>query len=179
MTRVFVLTALLVGLAEEERPRFRDVEIEKPFDTYLRANPLLMSVTGAKVIRLPDGKRMVVGVASTPLRDGSAKDRKRAETVCKNRALVNILAEKKGVQVAHVEQVKKTVTVVLEPGGKEKAKSVSEYLEMTRSKVEGVVRDFPVIGRWKSADGGLYYLAIGGVLDKNGRVVEWKGPKGR
>jgi hypothetical protein len=178
MMPVFILVAL-VGFADEDQPKFRDVEINKPFDVYLRANSLLMSVTGAKIIQLPDGKRMIVGVASTPIRDGSARDRKRAETVCKNRALANILAEKKGVQVAHVEQVKKKVTVVLAPDGKEKAKTVSQYLEMTRSKVEGVVRDFPVVGRWKSADGGLYYLAIGGVLDAKGRLVQWKGSKDR
>src|SRR5262249_817721 len=142
-TMYVLILAALVGLADDDRPKFRDVEISKPFDVYLRANSLLMSVTGAKIIRLPDGKRMIVGVASTPIRDGSAKDLKRAETVCKNRALANILAEKKGVQVAHVEKVEKKVTVVLAPDGKEKAKTVSQYLEMTRSKVEGVVRDFP------------------------------------
>jgi hypothetical protein len=178
MMHALILLAL-TAVADDDSPKFRDVEIDKAFDVYLRANPLLMSVTGAKILRLPDGKRMVLGVASTPIRDGSAKDRKRADTVCKNRALANIVAEKKGVQIAHVEQVDKKVTVTLAPNGKEKAKTVSEYLEMTRSRVEGVVRDFPVVGRWKSADGGLYYLAIGGVLDAKGRVVEWKGPKGR
>ncbi len=76
-------------------------------------------------------------------------------------------------------KLEKKINVILAPDGKEKARTVSQYLEMTRSSVEGVVRDFPVVGRWNSADGGLYYMAVGGVLDAKGRLVEWKVPKDR
>jgi len=41
----------------------------------LKANPLLIEVTGAKVIFLKDGRRIVLGVASTAIKDGTAKDR--------------------------------------------------------------------------------------------------------
>jgi hypothetical protein len=70
-------------------------------------------VTGAKVIRRAVNEFMVVGVASTALKDGSAKERLRAEKVCRIKALAAIVSEKRGVQVAHVEQLKeKTVVVV-------------------------------------------------------------------
>jgi hypothetical protein len=37
--------------------------------------------------------------------------------------------------------------------------------------LEGWTRDFPVVGRWKSADGRLSYLAIGGIIDARGEPV--------
>src|SRR4051794_32772175 len=60
---------------------FSSVEIEKPFDLYLQTNPLLMEVTGAKLIRLANGQRVVVAVASTVLKDTSPQERIRAEKV--------------------------------------------------------------------------------------------------
>jgi hypothetical protein len=167
---VLILTAALL-CGQDQDPRFKDVEIEKPFDSYLLAHPLLMDVAGAKIVKLSDGKILVVGVAYTPIRDNSPADRRRRDTVCKNRALANILGEKKNVLIAHVEKVEKKDVVVIDKQGKASDQRVSEYFEMTQSKLEGVVRDFPVVGRWKSGDGKLYYLAIGAVLDAKGERV--------
>ena len=167
--------ALLENLKEAVRlhlvmSQFSDVKLEKPFDGYLLAQPLLMEVTGAKVIRLPTGGHVVVGVASTVIKDGSAEDRLRAERVCLSKARAAIIGEQQGVQVAHVEQIKdRTVFVVA--NGKETAKSVSELLVMTRSKVEGISRGLAPVGRWKSADGKVFYLAVGGIFDAQGNTV--------
>jgi len=151
--------------AQQKEPQFLDVLIEKPFDTFLQAHPLLMSDEGAKIVRRPDGTVLVIGVASTPVRDGSAKDRKRAELVCRTRALASILSEKQGVLVAHVEKAGSSQTVVIDADGKRKTKAVREYLDVTSSHLDGIVPDFDVIGRWKSADRKLYYYAVGGILD--------------
>jgi len=156
-------------------PSRSDVEIEKPFDGYLAANLLLMEVTGAKVIRLPNGNQMVVAVASTVLKDKSAKDRLRAEKVCRVKALASVVAEKEGVQVAHTEQLKENTVVTLD-NGKETGKNVSELLEITKTKVEGITKDMPVVGRWKSKDGDVFYLAIGVILDKKGEPILEKVP---
>jgi hypothetical protein len=166
---------ILLQDAGKQSP-FADVVIEKPFDVYLLAHPLLMDGEGARVVRLPDGSSLVLGVASTPVRDGSPADRKRAEVVCKNRALASIVGETKGVVVAHVETAEKKQQIVIDQSGKSKTKAVSEYLDMTRSKLEGAIPGFQVIGRWKSADRKIYYFAVGGILGANGEPIQGKSP---
>jgi hypothetical protein len=160
----------MLGGQAKDSP-FVDVLIQKPFDALLQANPLLMSDEGAKIVKRADGTVLVIGVASTPVRDGSARDRKRSEVVCKNRALASILSEQKGVLVAHVEKAGSSQTIVIDADGKKKTKAVKEYLEMTSSRLGGIVPGFQLVGRWKSSDGKLYYYAVGGILDANGNRV--------
>jgi hypothetical protein len=74
------------------------------------------------------------------------------------------------VQVSHIEIVKEKTVVVLD-GEKETGKSVSELLEVTKAKIEGLTKDMPVVGKWKSREGDVFYLAIGIVCDKDGNPV--------
>ncbi len=150
--------------------QFADVKLEKPFDGYLLSQPLLMEVPGAKIITLTNGRYAVVGVASTVVKDDSAGDRLRAERVCLSKARAAIIGEQKGFQVAHIEQAKDRAVVVID-NGKETAKSVSELLVLTRSKVEGISRGLAPVGRWRSADGKAFYLAVGGIFDAEGNSV--------
>jgi hypothetical protein len=46
-----------------------------------------------------------------------------------------------------------------------------DLLKITKAKVEGITRDMPVIGRWRSADGDVYFLAIGAFIDKSGNRI--------
>ena len=115
--------------------------------------------------------QLIVSVASTVLKDDSSSERLRAERVCRPKALASVVAERTGVQIAHSEESKdKTIVVIID--GQEKAKSVSELLEVTRSKVSGIARDMPVVGRWKSKDEMIFYLAIGVICDKKGNPVD-------
>ena len=170
------LTLLIAtSLAAPAGPaRFAEVELEPPFSAYLKANPLLMEVAGAKVILLRDGRRVVLGVASTAINDGSARDRLRAEKVCRAKALAAVVAEKQGVQVAREERLEERTVLVIRDG-KESARTVSDLLEVTRTRVEGIARDMPVVGRWKSEDGQVFYLAIGVILDRNGDAIPGAG----
>jgi hypothetical protein len=130
-----------------------------------------MEVGGAKIIRLAQGRKLVVSVASTILKNASPSERLRAERVCRSKALASVVAERKGVQIAHSEELKdKTIVVIID--GHEKAKSVSELLEVTKTKISGIARDMPVVGRWKSMDGAIFYLAIGALCDKDGNPVD-------
>ena len=47
----------------------------------------------------------------------------------------------------------------------------ADLLKISRAKVEGITRDMPVIGRWRSADGDTFYLAIGVIIDRDGKPV--------
>ena len=159
--------------AQEARDRlakFRNIEIEADFESYLTSNRLLMEVTGAKVIRRKDGTSVVIAVGSTVLNDDSAKERLRAEKVCRVKALASVVAEKQGIQVAHTEELKEETVTILDET-KERASSVMELLQITKTKVEGMTRDMPVIGHWRSADGETFYLAIGAIIDRNGKPL--------
>lgn len=153
-----------VKLVDKPSP-FDKVRLDPEFAGYLLAEPLLMEVDGAKLIRLDDGRVLVLGIASAKLAGPSALDRKKAETVARNRALAHVVAEKKGVQVARAETVERRTRVILEAEGGESAESVADYLETTSAKVQGMTRDFPIVGRWQSLDGTLFSVAIGGFLD--------------
>jgi hypothetical protein len=72
--------------------------------------------------------------------------------------------------VFHTEE-SRDKTVIVNSDGKERGRNVSEFLEITKTKVQGVAKDMPVVGRWKSKEGDVFYLAIGGIIDKNGDMV--------
>jgi hypothetical protein len=175
VTGILLVSAMMFASADPPAAKFSEVEIEKSFEVYLLTNPLLMEVTGAKIIRLADGNRVVLAVASTVVKDNSSKERLRAEKVCRIKALASVVAEKQGVQVCHVEQLEEKTVIVLDGKG-ETGKSVSELLQVTKAKVEGVARDMPVVGKWKSKEGDVFYFAIGVTCDKSGEPISSKRP---
>lgn len=168
ITSILLATVVLFGADSEAlSKKFTDLEIDPAFHHYLTSNLLLMESSGCKIIRLPKGRSVVVSVASTAIKDASGRDRLRAEKVCRVKAQANVVAEKQGVQVAHTEELKEQTIVVLE-GEEEKGTSVSELLQVTKTKVEGIAKDMPVVGRWKSKDGQVFYLAIGIIVGDGG-----------
>ena len=152
--------------------KFTDIEIHPRFKTILVSNVLLMEVAGAKVVRLPGNRTAVVGVASTEVKKSSSSDRLRAEKVCRIKALANVIGEKQGVQVLHIEELKDETRVIFDDNG-EKASSVSTLMQVTKTKIEGIAKDMPIVGRWSSANGEVFYLAIGVILDENGERIQF------
>jgi hypothetical protein len=176
--RLAIPLLILMCCAEPDLDtHFSSVQIDAAFVPYLTSNPLLMEVTGAKVIHLADGKAVVLAVASTPLNDGSAADRLRAEKACRMKAIASVVAEKQGVQVAHLERLQEKTRLVLDDKS-ESGTSVSELLQLTTTKVEGIAKDMPPVGRWKSKEGDVFYLAIGVICDKDGKPLPAINPAG-
>ena len=167
------LAWLLLALAPADTvdDKFRDVTLEKAFAPYLRGNVLLMEVAGAKVVRLKNGRRVVLGIGSVVLKDATARTRIDAEKVCKVKALAAIVGEREGVQVAHEEKVAEKTVIVIDDKG-EKAKSVSEVMSITRTKTQGMVKGMSVVGKWLSKDGSVFYIAMGSICDSKGEPIE-------
>lgn len=167
------LAWLLIALAPADAvdDKFRDVTLEKAFAPYLRGNVLLMEVAGAKVVRLKNGNRVVIGIGSVPLEDKLARTRINAEKACKVKALAAIVSEREGVQVAHEEKVAEKTEIVIDDKG-EKGKSVSEVLSITRTKTQGMVKGMSVVGKWFSKDGSVLYIAMGSICDSKGEPIE-------
>jgi hypothetical protein len=169
MNTLLLLTSLLAP-ADPIDEKFRDVTLEKAYAPYLKGNPLLMDVAGAKVVRLKDGKRVVLGVGSVVLSDDKPRTRLNAEKVCKVKALASIVAERQGVQVAHEERVMEKTVIVMDDD-KEQGKSVTEVLSITKTTTQGIVRGMSVVGHWRSRDGKLLYVAMGAICDKKGEPL--------
>lgn len=168
---MFFAIAVSAHLTNADDPKkFSDVSIEKAFRPFLESNPLLMEVTGVKIISRKDGSKVVLAVASTVLKDKSANERLRAEKVCRIKALASLVAEQKGIYLCHTETLSEVEKIVIDEKG-ETATSVSKLLQLTKTKVEGITKDMPVVGRWKSKEGDVFYMVLGVVLDENGDVV--------
>ena len=150
--------------------KFSRVEIEPKFREILTANPLLMEVTGAKIIKLPEGQTMIVAVASTVLKDNSATQLLKAEKTCKTKALASVVSETEGVQVAHQELLDEKVIIVFD-GENERSEELSKYVRTTRIVAKGHAKGMIVVGKWYSKDEEVLYLAMATILDKNGETV--------
>jgi hypothetical protein len=161
----------LCSQAMSEEPKFRDVSIRKSFKKYLLSDPLLMETSGAKIVDLKNGTLLIFAVGSVVLKSNDAASLLEAEKVCRIKALASIVAEKNGVMVWRTEKLTEE-TIVVERDSEERAESVSTYLETTKTKVEGLAKDMPVIGHWFSADGKRRFIAIGMFTNKQGEILQ-------
>jgi len=150
--------------------KFARAELTPPFDEYLTANPLLMEVGGAIVVELGANRRALVGISKTILNSDTSEEILRAETVCKLKARAALIAERDGSEITYLKQVKDRIEIVKE-GDAEKATSVSELTRIGTEKIKGIARGANVVGRWRSADGKIFYLAVGVHLDAKGEPV--------
>lgn len=144
---------------------------EEPFASCLKADPILLQVGGARIIMLQKtNKSLIVSVASTAAKDNSVADRVRMQTVCRSKALAELLSQQKGLQVKYALQAKDQ-TVVVFRDGKEETESLESTLETTSAQVEGFVQALPVVATWYSAAGDMFFLAIGTIIEQTGNRV--------
>ena len=138
---MFSLLIALTVLGADDRiaGKFSDVELDPPFDKYLRASPALMGSGGPKIIKLRNGDKVLLVVASVAPEDRSPKALLEAEEVCRAKALRDLVAGTQGVQIASLQKSEDSEVVVRTEKG-EQSKLVSKYLEITELKLRTVAR---------------------------------------
>jgi hypothetical protein len=169
MTRIIRAIIVLVGVsvtALGSRARaaegFTDVTIDPPFCNVLEKSRLLMETGGAKIVVNPDGSRLVIGVGQVAYdKKSTAQQRLSKERVARQKALRELTAQTAPIQIVHREKLKETSRVETLDGGEQRGEAIEEYLSVTTSEFEAVVKDLPVVGKWYSADGDVLYIAIG------------------
>jgi hypothetical protein len=169
MSRIVNTSALAIGLLVaaafsfgHAAERFTAVMIDPPFDAVLGKNQLLMEVGGAKIVVNPDGSRMVIGVGQVAYdKQAPPQQRLNKERVARQKALRELVAQTSPIQVVHRERLEEKTRVETLAGGVQRGEAIEEYLSVTTSEFEAVVKDLPVVGRWYSADGSILYIAIG------------------
>jgi hypothetical protein len=142
----------------QDSPEFKNIRIEPEYSNLFRANPLLMETPGAKIIETPKGF-VLVGVGSTVLKDKSASEKLRVEKVAAMKARAALVGEQKGIQVFEKKTNIEEDTVLNEKG-KEKGTSVSQYTQINEETICGAVKGTDIVGRWLSADGEIFYMAV-------------------
>lgn len=142
-------------------PKFIEVKIDAPYKTFLLSEPALMEFSGAKLIKAKDGKRYILGTATTSM---AGKTLDIATRILRVKADRSVLELTNGVQIA-VEEILDTKTIVTLVDGKESAAMIEEYKSLITSQVRGKVRSLPVVGSWYSSDKKRFYLAVGITLD--------------
>ena len=157
----FTLMAGSVCLAEFDS--FSNVQIEDSFRPFLAANPLMMEMAGAKVVKFEDGSRLLLAVGCTDARPNSPQEQMRRRTVGRAKAQAQLTTELAGVHVSTSSKFSEQSVITVE-NGVENGISLSESLEVTESKAKAIIPGLPVIGTWMSNDGGLFYLAIGKIF---------------
>ena len=142
----------------QDNLEFKNIRIDEEYSKLLRSNPLLMETAGAKVIQTEKGF-ILVGVGSTVLKDKSATEKLRAEKVAAIKARAALVGEQKGIQVFEKKTNVEEDTVLNEKG-EEKGTSVSQYTQINEETISGAVKGTDIIGRWLSADGDIFYMAV-------------------
>jgi hypothetical protein len=169
MTRISYAIIVVVGFATAAAvlhasagDRFSDVTIEPPFDAVLGKSQLLMETGGAKIVVNPDGSRLVIGVGQVAFdKKSPAQQRLNKERVARQKALRELTAQTSPIQIVHREKVEEKSRIETLDGGQQRGAAIEEYLSVTTSQFEAVVKDLPVVGKWYSAEGDVLFIAIG------------------
>ena len=125
-------------------------------------NPVLAQYGGAAVVE-KDGKRFFIAVGVTAVKGNEPAERVRQLRVAKINALRALAEYIEPSKVQTETKLTEKTTVETTEKGK-KGKSFKELDETTRTSVQATLQAPEQIGTWKSADGGLFFLAVGRAL---------------
>ena len=135
-----------------------DVVLEPAHAPLLKAHPLLMEIPGAKVIKTETGF-VLIGVGSAVIQGKASKDCINAEKIATTKARAALVGERDGIRVFQKTTVNEKTTITL-ADGKEKGKSVSSITQINQETISGAVTGSSVIGRWRSDDREVAYVAV-------------------
>ena len=150
---------------------FQNFKIGPLFQKLFLDNPFWFEQTGVKIVKLKNGNPILILIGSAVLKNNTLNAKSEAEKIANIRALANFSSSIHGVQVSRIEKLNEKNQIVVE-NDKEVSKNISEHLEITETKVNGLVKNMQVIGTWCSNDGSIFYLAIGKSINKDGLHVD-------
>lgn len=151
-----------VALADDPAA-IRDAIFSEGFEKPLRREPMLLRDGGAKIVEV-EGARYFVAVGVTSVQGETAAERVRQLRVGRVLALKATTEFINDTVVNSEEKLSRTSTVTVQDGVK--SASTQKVLERTTvAKIQGVIKAPAQVGSWKSADGQLFFYAIGTKLD--------------
>ena len=161
ITLIFLAGGLFAATAADA-PIVLDAVFEPEFETVLRAEPLLLTDGGARIIER-EGVRYFFAVGVTTVGAESSAERLRRVRVGRVNAL-RAAAEFTAPTEVKTETTLRETTTVRRENGVSSGETRKTLDDVTRTKVEALLRALPEIGSWKSADGKLFFYALGAKL---------------
>ena len=143
-----------------------DLVLQSDHAPLLKANPLLMEIPGAKVIKTETGF-VLIGVGSAVIKGNSSKERIAAEKIATIKARAALVGERDGILVFQ-KTIANEKTTITQIGNKETGKSVSTILQINEETISGAIKGSEVIGRWRSDDREVVFVAVLVQIDKSG-----------
>ena len=161
----------ITTVLSSELTKVTGVDIAPEVQRYIPLSNRILTTPGLKQIRLEDGRCFLFCIAYTAYKGDTALDRQKMMTVCRVKALAEIQKSKSctvhAVRALHQESIEVT------DGTATNFASVSKLLNCTEVEVQGRVRSWPVVGTWLSADKTVFYLATGGLFDKDMNLISY------
>jgi len=143
-----------------------DPVIEPEHAPLLKAHPLLMESPGAKVIKTEKGF-VLIGVGSAVILGQGSRHRIDAEKIATSKARAALVGERDGIRVFQKTTANEKTTITLAEG-METGKSVSSITQINKEVISGAVVGSSVIGRWRSEDLEVVFVAVLVEIDKGG-----------
>jgi len=139
-----------------EPVEIRLLEGEEPFVTLLRHNFTLALYGGAEGFVLPGECRVLLVSGKALLSAGPA----RARRIARLRAVKELLARRDGITIVCVERLSEG-EVVETDGAVVRTNHLSEFMEVHKEEVSGVINAMPVVAVWQDPEGEHLYVAMG------------------
>ena len=158
---VFLLLPSII-LSSQPDP-INDAKIDKEFETVVMQLPLLLAQGGATVVETEAG-RFFIAVGVTDVREESAQDKLRRIRVGRVQAQKEAVSFLEHTKVVAEEKLVEKTTVTTQDG-KKIVEALKTLDQSTVTTVQGVLGTLPQIGTWESADGKLFFYAIGKKLN--------------
>ena len=170
---IFIFLLLLpistTAQANDTSLPFRSIVIEAQFYDVLIQHPEFMQEGGAKVFSLNDGSCLLLGIAKT------FPDGRSPETILRAKREGEILARAEILSFSGDIQI--STSRVAKTGSLQTEKTngtilLSSFLQITETRVEGIIWQLPIVGTWWSEDNKTLYVAVG-------KIVDWEGQQKR
>lgn len=145
------------GNASKAKP-FSEVEIEAPFQNLLLLNPEFMHYGGARLFAGDNGSQALIGIGKVLPEDNSPKTMPQMRRIGEIHARAAILELGGEIEITTSRGLDERS---LQGRGNGKKVSLSSFFQVTETRVEGLIKQLPVIGTWWSSNQSAFYVAVG------------------
>ncbi len=70
-----------------------------------------------------------------------------------------MIGQRNGARITYLKRVRDHIEISNDDNG-EHLKSMAERTLLTEERIHGIAKNMPVVGRWRSKNGKLYYMAV-------------------
>jgi len=149
-----------VSYAQLHHP-FVEVEIESPYREVLLEDPDFMREGGARLLASQSGERMLIGISKVFYEPGrTMQEMKRIGEIQSRAAILELGGD------VEISTMRKGGGEQASVAGQGKTVALSSFFQTAEVKVEGRIRQLPVIGTWWTSHRNCFYVAVGAVMDE-------------